>query len=194
MFIRSFLIILLFISQVYANEASKDDVLEIYYDMPNLELLNNNASLKYQAKGYLSKKKKKLKYTESVIYVSKSYQTHTFRVKHYNNVKSIEEKHPLLSLVKRKDRPLLIELLKQDGIIYPMKLKYVLKNTSDSKDKESDIKTYKVLFYDMKDKNKLFSIEFQYPYFLNLFYALCFGLVGLVLIRVFFSKKFKEKR
>lgn len=189
------LIIFLLVVQIFASDSkvNKNDVLEIYFDTPDLYLLKNDLILKYQAKEYISKKKNKIKYYESIIYISKSKEKHTFKAKHYNSVKSIEEKHPLLSLVKRADRKLFMDLLHKDGIEYPMKLKYVLENNRYSKEKPNDVHSYKMLFDKSNGDDPFFSMKFQYPYFMNLFYAICFGLIGFILIKVLFNKRLKEK-
>ena len=155
--------------------------LEIYFDTPQLTLLKNNSSLKYQASSYTSKKNK-LKYKESIIYTYDINKTKIFPVKHYNTVKSIEEKHPLLALVKRANRPLLIETLKQNAIIYPLKLKYIFK-TSDTN------KTYPQLYKQHTKDTILFSLMFNYPYLKNLLYAIITAIIGALLIYTLFRKR-----
>ncbi len=169
-----------------------DDTLEVYFDTPNLDLLENNSLLKYKAVKYLSKKKQKIKYNESIIYISKSQKKHIFSVKHYNNVKFIEEKHSLLALIKRKDRKLFSTLVKNDGIKYPMKLKYIFEVTRNSKDKFLVENNYKKIF-DKKFKNDmLFTIKFKYLYFLNLFYAIGLSIIGLLIIKILFRQRLRE--
>jgi len=155
--------------------------LTIYFDTPELALLKNHSSIKYQTKEYTSKKGK-LKYKESIIYSYDKNKTQTFKVKHYNTVKSPEEKHPLLALVKRKDRPLLISTLKQNGITYPLKLKYIFK-TSDTN------KTYPQLYKQHTKNTMLFSLMFHYPYLKNLLYAIITATIGALLIFILFRKR-----
>lgn len=184
MSIRFFSIIFLFVTNIFAN-----DVLEIYFDTPKLYLLKNDISLKYEAVKYLSKKKNKVKYNESIIFTTKDKKLHTFKVKHYNSVKYFEEKHPLLSLVKRKDRQLFIQLLKNNGIKYPMKLKYVFERTYSSDDSSKKEHQYKKLVTEKINDDKFFKIKFKYPYFVNLFYALSIGFIGIAIIMVFYRKR-----
>ncbi len=158
--------------------------LEIYFDTPELFNLKHGSSIKYQAVSYLSKKKKKIKYNENIIYTYDINKTKVFPVKHYNSVKSIEEKHPLLALVKRKDREIFMTVLKNDGLIYPLKLKYILEVVDSNA-------TYKELFKSKSEDDYLFSIKLQYPYLLNLFYSIIFGLSGLILIYILFRKRLK---
>ncbi|RLA76306.1 MAG: hypothetical protein DRG78_19255 [Epsilonproteobacteria bacterium] len=158
--------------------------LEIYFDTPDLFNLKNGSSVKYQAVSYISKKKKKIRYHENIIYTYDTNKTKIFPVKHYNSVKSVEEKHPLLALVKRKDRELFMTVLKNNGLTYPLKLRYILE-TIDSN------ATYKELFKVKSKDNYLFNIKFQYPYLLNLFYSIIFGLSGLILIYILFRKRLK---
>ena len=110
----------------YKIKQSDDKILEIYFDTPELMYLKQTRYLKYKAIAYLSKKKKKTKYRETIEYLSDNNKSYTFPVKHYNNVKSFEEKHPLLSLVKRKERQTFLDKLKSDGVKYPMRLKEIV--------------------------------------------------------------------
>lgn len=165
------------------------DTLEVYFDTPSLSLLENNASLKYQAIKYLSTKKQKIKYNESIIYISSVQKKHQFEVKHYNSVKFLEEKHPLLALVKRKDRKRFRDILKNDGIKHPMKLKYVFERTYSSKDSSEKGQNYKQLITKKMDDDMFFKIKFQYPYFVNLFYALSMGIIGFGVILLLSQKR-----
>ncbi|MEA2100031.1 MAG: hypothetical protein U9P72_07870 [Campylobacterota bacterium] len=160
---------------------SQAKTLEIYFDTPELFLLKNNSSIKYQAVEYTSKKNK-VKYRENIIYTYDTNKTKTFPVKHYNSVKSIEEKHPLLALIKRKDREMFIKSLQDNGINYPMKLKYILKTT------DSDT-SYKQLFKKQIKEDNLFSVKFEYPYLVNLSYAMMMAIVGLSLIFLLFRRR-----
>ena len=188
MFIKFIISLLILTLSAFAN----DDTLEVYFDTPNLHLLENNALLKYKAVKYLSKKRQKIKYNESIIYISKAQKKHTFSVKHYNNVKFVEEKHPLLALIKRKDRELFTTLLKNDGIKYPMKLKYIFEITKNSKDKLVIENNYKKLFDEKSNGDFLFTIKFKYLYFLNLFYAVGLSIIGLGIIMIMFRKRLKK--
>lgn len=190
--IRYFIILTLMLTSLYGN--IKKDTLEIYFDTQDLYCLKNNTVLKYQAIKYLSKKRKKEKYDETIIYIDKMQKKHLFKVKHYNKVKFIEEKHPLLSLVKRKDRKTFAALLEKDGIKYPMKLKYVLQSYRKSNLQIDEKHEYKILFEKNKKDDILFTIKFQYPYFLNLFYAICFSLLGLMLIKIMLNKRLKKRK
>ncbi|MCK5679111.1 MAG: hypothetical protein KAH72_11635 [Flavobacteriaceae bacterium] len=110
----------------YEINQTNDKILEIYFDTPELTYLKQNRYIKYEAIAYLSKKKKKTKYRETIEYLSDDNKSYTFPVKHYNNVKTFEEKHPLLSLVKRKERQAFLDKLKTDGVKYPMRLKEIV--------------------------------------------------------------------
>ena len=169
------LILLLLVLNIQAK------TLEVYFDTPELQLLKSNESLKYQATKYLSNKNKP-KYHENIIYTYDTNQTKIFQVKHYNSVKSIEEKHALLALVKRDERKLFIETLKHHGLKYPLKLKYILQ-TTDS------FLSYKQLFDQQTTQDKLFSIKFQHPYIVNLFYAIITASIGILLIYILFRRR-----
>ncbi len=101
-------------------------VFEIYFDLPELTYLKQGGYIKYKAIEYLSKKKQNKKYIESIEYSFDGNITYSYPVKHYNSVKSFEEKHPLLSLVKRKDREIFLNRLHADGLKYPMRLKNIV--------------------------------------------------------------------
>ena len=105
---------------------TKDKILEIYFDVPELSYLKQNGMIRYSAVAYLSKKKKKVKYSESITYSLDGNATSTFSVKHYNNIKTMEEKHPMITLVKRKERQIFLDQLHKDGVKYPMRLKEIL--------------------------------------------------------------------
>lgn len=188
-------IILLLVVQLFANNPNKEihnDVLEVFFDTPSLYLLKHDMSLKYQAEQYVSKKKKKIKYHELIIYKSLDQKKHTFKVKHYKNVKSKEEKHPLLSMIKRKDRKLFMNMLQKNGIKYPMKLKYIFENVKKSTNENNISNTYQTLFKQKNDTDPFFRIKFQYPYYVDLFYAICFGLLGYIFIRIVFYKRLRK--
>ena len=95
---------------------------KIYFDTPEFLLLNSGYSLRFLATEYRSKKLKQ-KFYEHVELFSGQNQNDIFSVKHYKNVESLEEKHPLLFLVKRKDREQFIGKIKGLGVKYPMRLK-----------------------------------------------------------------------
>ena len=105
----------------YTIELKKENYLELYFDTPNLTLYNQNRFLKYQSK------KIKKSYKEELIYLTKDKTLLTYPVKHYNTIKSTEEKHPLLSLIKRANREDFIKKLKENDIKHPLKLKYLFK-------------------------------------------------------------------
>jgi len=161
---------------------SAQSTLGIYFDTPDLYLLKNDKTLKYQAKKYLTKKNKKIKYIETIIYESKTQKKLTYDVKHYNSVKYIEEKHPLLALIKRDQRITFKNMLKKEGIEYPLKLKYILKVVDSNT-------SYKEIFNSKTKDDYFFRIKFQYPYLLNLFYSLTLGAFGLLLIYILFRKR-----
>lgn len=101
---------------------TEENSLEVYFDTPEFYLLAQKYYLKYEAKQKLSKKKKN--YDEAV-YLKTSQPTVVFGVKHYKNTKTIEDKHPLLSLLKRDQREDFKNTLNSNGVAYPMKLKYI---------------------------------------------------------------------
>lgn len=106
---------------------TSDKIFEIYFDTPELHYLNNNGEIRYKAIEYISKKKKKVKYYEVILSAHSDREPSVFPVKHYNKVKNFEEKHPLLGLVKRKDREHFIAQMSNDGIDYPLRLKEILR-------------------------------------------------------------------
>jgi len=110
----------------YSIELKKENSIEVYFDTPELTLSTQNQFLRYQIKESKGKKVKK-SYRESVLYLTKDKTPLTYPVKHYNSIKSVEEKHPLLSLIKRADRESFIRKLKENGIEHPLTLKYLFK-------------------------------------------------------------------
>ncbi len=111
----------------YKIRETDDKILEIYFDTPKLLYLKQNGYIRFKALEYLSKKKKRAKYHKNVEYSYDSSSFFIYPVKHYNSVKTFEEKHQLLSLVKRKEREGFLNKLKSDGLKYPMKLKEIVK-------------------------------------------------------------------
>ncbi len=110
---------------VYRN--TKQQIFEIYYDLPELYYLKHHGNIRYTAVPYVSKKKHRVKLKESVTYVKDKNTSVDFFVRHYNKTKFVEDKHPLLTLIKRSQRNIFLEHLKQDGIKYPMRLKEILR-------------------------------------------------------------------
>ncbi|NOR54964.1 MAG: hypothetical protein GQ531_02030 [Sulfurovum sp.] len=110
----------------YNAKQTDDKILEMYFDVPELNYLKQNGMIRYRAVEYRSKKKNKIKYRESIAYTLDGNTTSTFSVKHYNNIKSMQEKHPMLTLVKRKERQVFLNQLHQDGVKYPMRLKKIV--------------------------------------------------------------------
>lgn len=98
---------------------------KIYYDTPELYFLGSESSINYAGEGYKSKKGKQ-KFYENIVLTHVNNKDF-FSVKHYKNINGFEEKHPLLVLVKRKDREQFVQELKALGIKYPMRLKKIFK-------------------------------------------------------------------
>jgi len=165
----------LFLIFIIATLSLQAQTLEIYFDTPNLFYLDHNASLKYQAVEYTTKKRNKIKYKEHVIYTYDGNKTTSFPVKHYNRVKFLEEKHPLLSLIKRSERDSFLSFIKSHGVTYPLKLKYILETNDVNK-------TYKELYKEKLAEDSFFSFKIGYPYFVNLLTALAFGLFGFIIV------------
>ncbi len=111
----------------YKIKESDNKILEIYFDTPELLYLKQNGFIRFKALEYLTKKKKRVKYHKTVEYSYDNNTSFVYPVKHYNSVKSFEEKHQLLSLVKRKEREGFLNKLKSDGLKYPMRLKEIVK-------------------------------------------------------------------
>ena len=168
---------ILFISltaiSVFATNTS-NDMVEVFYDTPNLFLHKNHIILKYVATKNKTKKGK-IKYDEKIIYISKNHTKTIFKVKHYNSVKTIEDKHPLLSLLKRKDRASFFNLLNQDAITYPMRLKYLYSTTTNQQ--KPDLESIS------------FQLKFKYPYLAKLCYALFYASIGLFIIIILLYNK-----
>jgi len=172
--IKVLVIVLVLSSYLFGN------ILEVYFDTPKLYLLDNNLTLKYKVEEYTSKKNK-LKYKENIIFIDKNQKLYNFKVKHYKTVKSIEEKHPLLSLVKRRDRKTFISLLKNNGIVYPMKLKYVLKVSNIASSLDENV-NYKKNFEAKKQQDSFFDLKFKYPYYNSLIYLLIFLIFWFIMV------------
>ncbi len=100
----------------------------VYFDTPELSLLRQSGYLRIDAVEYQSKKGK-TKFHETIQYSRLGKTEYNLEVKHYNRVKSFEGKHPLLGLVKRKERSGFLEVLNTDGFIHPLRFKQIAKLT-----------------------------------------------------------------
>lgn len=167
------------------NVTDSKNVLEIYFDTADLYLLKHDGVLKYRAERYLSKKNKKIKYIETIIYASKTQKQTIFEVKHYNSVKSTEEKHPLLSLVKRNQREAFTVMLKKEGIKYPMTLKYIFDTTLISNNPNQ----YQILYDKKVEAEPYFAAKLQYPYLFNLLNSVLIAILGIIIIIYIMYKK-----
>lgn len=179
---RFLFVCMFFFVSVYGSEMSQKSSI-VYFDTPDWYLLEHNMSLKYQRIPYLSKKRQKVKFFETIEYHVGSQKKHVFAVKHPKRVQSIQEKHPLLSLIKREERERFVQLLEHNGIHTPMRLKYVLQTTVSQK-------TYAQAFALEQDKNPFFWLQFHYPYLTNLLYSFSLSLIGFLII--FFLLKTKK--
>jgi hypothetical protein len=110
----------------YSFTKKSEKTFTIYFDTPELILYTQDLHISYNAIAYLSKKKKKEKYKETITYKDKKGILNSFKVKHYNSVKTLEGKHPLLHIIKRNQRKLFIEKLNANNIIYPLQLKSIM--------------------------------------------------------------------
>lgn len=128
----------------YSFQETDHKIFKIYFDTPELKYLKQNGFICYQALQYLSRKKNKIKYKETIAYTKDSNVTSIFSVKHYNNIKTFEGKHPLLTLVKRKERKYFMDQLKVDGMKYPMRLKEIVQVSKISHHYEIFLHTKKV--------------------------------------------------
>jgi len=106
-------------------ELKKENCIEVYFDTPELTLSTQNEFLKYQLESLPKSKKVKKAYKESVLYLTKDKTLLSYPVKHYHTIKSTEEKHPLLSFIKRANREDFMRKLKENGTEHPLKLKYL---------------------------------------------------------------------
>ena len=175
----------------------------VFFDTPELSILKNDGYLKYVAKEYKTKKNK-LKYTETI---ELKYNTihRSIPVKQYNNIKMIEGKHALFSLVKREFRNEFKNILQQSGIKYPMRIKLIyrvskIKNTYDlffrnnkidtfTKNLNDENNEYVTIYKYLKSKVNFLSLKLSYPNILNLLSALLTGLMGLIIIKLLFNKR-----
>lgn len=165
-------------------------------------------------------------------------QTLSWPVKHYNSVKTLEGKHPLLSLIKRSERDGFINALKSSGVNNFFRLKEILQvsniehhyiNQNSQLDKVVTIKQaavsiannelelitlkldndftntlmqqirkliiYKQLVSKNNDYSNIFAEsdnnifglywKLRNPYIVNLFYAISYGLIGILIILLF---------
>ncbi len=142
----------------YTIALKKENSIEVYFDTSELTLSTQNGFVKYQLesealaqnltrlKPSLTKSKKiKKSYKESVLYLSKNKTLLSYPVKHYHTIKSIEEKHSLLSLIKRANREDFMSKLKVNGIEHPLRLKYLFKISKSTQN-------YQLLY---SNKNKI---------------------------------------
>jgi hypothetical protein len=120
----------------YTIELKKENSIEVYFDTPTLTLSTQNKFIKYQikslqhpweSKASAPNKTKQKSYQESILYLTKENTLLTYPIKHYHTLKSLQEKHPLLSLIKRENREDFLKKLKENGIKHPLNLKYIIK-------------------------------------------------------------------
>jgi len=111
-------------SHGYKYRKNTGKLFEMYFDSPELNLLNKNQSLRYQAREYTSKKNK-IKYHEEIQLLTKSNGQIVYPVKHYKRAKEYEGKHLLIGMIKRKVRSKFTNDLKVNGINYPLRLRTV---------------------------------------------------------------------
>jgi hypothetical protein len=109
---------------------NKKKIFEIYYETPEFHYRNNGGYLRFQAIPYLSKKKK-VKYNETVEHLDTGKLPQNYPVKHYDSIRSHEEKHALLGIIRRKSRNDFIEHLALDGIRHPMRIKPIFQVEKD---------------------------------------------------------------
>ena len=114
----------------------------------------------------------------------------TFPVKHYKNSEALEGKHPLLSLVKRKDRQTLINELQNLGVKYPLRFKEVFTvyksidiNSSNSKNE------YAAYYKHLESKVNFLSFRLKHPELVNLIYILFMGGVSMFIVLLLFGKR-----
>ena len=99
----------------------------VYFDTPEFSLLDRGGYLRFEAIEYRSKKKNKIKFHETVQYSTVNNPFYQLDVKHYRSVKTFEGKHPLIGLIKRKQRPNFLRALKSDGFMSPLRFKEIAK-------------------------------------------------------------------
>lgn len=114
----------------YQLKTTTSNTLKIYFDTPELDILKNKGALYYQAQHH---KTNNNKYLEKVIYTNNKKTAKEYEVKHYEKVKSIQGKHPLLALIKRKQRAEFSQTLNATGIAHPMTLKYMFDVSQQSR-------------------------------------------------------------
>jgi hypothetical protein len=157
----------------YTLALKKENSIEVYFDTPELTLSTKNQSLKYQLKSETSapNQKKKKSYQESILYRNKDNTLLTYPIKHYHTIKSAQEKHPLLSLIKRADREEFLKKLKENGILHPLTLRYVVKISKltesyaliDSKKHKIFILVHKINLESFNIKKNFTTIEMDSP-------------------------------
>ena len=95
-----------------------------YFDTPDLLLLDNQSCLTY----VIEKEDKTVREKLSMLRWSESggITESTFAVRHYNRIVCVEDKHPLLKLIKRSERNGFKEVLNRRGVGNPFLLRPVL--------------------------------------------------------------------
>ena len=96
----------------------------IYFDTPELGLLNNDRQLRIQLNEYFSKKRKS-KYHKNIEYLNNNSLLLSLKAKHYKSVKTLEGKHPLMRVIKRKERAFFTDFLRKDNFDEILRLKEV---------------------------------------------------------------------
>ncbi len=109
--------------------------LEIYYDTPNLLLLNDNRFIRFQSREKLGQVKqisinheeftfrKKSKYSRDAQIMAKDGTLMVASLRQYRNASSQVGKHPLLGMIKRDDQEAALTFLKENGLPFPLALK-----------------------------------------------------------------------
>lgn len=93
------------------SNSGKRELITTFYDFNELEILDGKKELKHILNKNLPAYRKE---KEQIIYSdfsSTQIDVNAFEVKYYNKKLSVFDKHPLLSLIKRKERPILFNLL-----------------------------------------------------------------------------------
>lgn len=101
--------------------SDKPLIYNIFYDTKDMVAFESGKALVYSKEEYLTKIKRKVKYKESIL-LDKFSGVISYPVKHYGEVKSMEEKNAFISMIKRRERDVFFETLHANAIDVPMSI------------------------------------------------------------------------
>ncbi|HIM07217.1 MAG: hypothetical protein ABGX36_03870 [Cycloclasticus sp.] len=108
------------LNEGFSTQISTSHSTNLYFDTPDQSLAKKGDYLRLVT---LKAASTKTGVDETLQYSNSNGSFYSMSVKHYRAAKTLEGKHPLISLIKRKERPMFKQLLVSDGVGYPLTLR-----------------------------------------------------------------------